>query len=304
MTERRQVQAQQLLEHDLAARLTDRQSRALTERGDRGRVVVDPLELERHRPRMQGGGRHLGAAGHLDRPAERERVADRGEPVGALDEERAALRVKAGQATLDAPVLVPVEEVQVEHLLTGGHQAHVERLPAHDADRAEGKLERRTAHHVGFVVTDSRPQSSRSHLPPGWRPIRFFCTSFLRACLPSHCTSSAHALQDHRLSESRRVRLRGAENDRDQDPDVRRAPARSGARAGKLAPSAPAEVVQPRCVPGPVRGSRGGSGALRAWCARGLNRPIGAGPVGSRERRGTPSRYAVTWTVGPVARRR
>ncbi len=92
--------------------------------------------------------------------------------------------------------------------------------------------------------------------------------------------------------------------DRDQDPDVRRAPARSGARAGKLAPSAPAEVVQPRCVPGPVRGSRGGSGALRAWCARGLNRPIGAGPVGSRERRGTPSRYAVTWTVGPVARRR
>ena len=56
--------------------------------------------------------------------------------------------------------------------------------------------------------------------------------SFLRACLPSHCTSSAHALQDHRLSESRRVRLRGAENNRDQDPDFRPVPARPGGRAG------------------------------------------------------------------------
>jgi hypothetical protein len=63
--------------------------------------------------------------------------------------------------------------------------------------------------------------------PPGG-DLFVLCTSFLRACLPSHCTSSAHALQDHRLSESRRVRLRGAENDRDQDAQIRGASSHEG----------------------------------------------------------------------------
>jgi hypothetical protein len=86
-----------------------------------------------------------------------------------------------------------------------------------------------------------------------------------------------------------RHRLRGdrAEwpgfRDRDENPKVRPTPPRSGARAGSVARPSPAEVVWRRGASCPVRGARGGSGALRAGHPRGLDRPARPRAVGHRE---------------------
>jgi hypothetical protein len=119
-------------------------------------VVIDPFEFQRDRSTVRRRLRDNGAACSLDRAAERDRVTHRREPVGALDEERCAIGIEPQEPPLDSPVLVPVEQVQVEDLLACSHQPHIQRLPAGHADGAEWKLERLARYHVRLVVT-SKP---------------------------------------------------------------------------------------------------------------------------------------------------
>src|SRR5262249_46666448 len=73
-----------------------------------------------------------------------ERPGDRGgaQPFGAFGQEHRLSGTAAAQPPLQAAVLVPGEQVQVDDLLATGHQAVVQRLHADLADRAERELER------------------------------------------------------------------------------------------------------------------------------------------------------------------
>ena len=71
---------------------------------------------------------------------------------------------------------------------------------------------------------------------------------------------------------------RDRRRDRDQDQDVRRAPSRSGARAGGVAVTAPAKVGTQRRAWRHVPRSCAGRRARRARRARGLDRPVDACP--------------------------
>ena len=116
-------------------------------------MVVDAFELERDSAGV-GGGRRDVCLGHcLHGAAERDGVADAGEAVGALDEERRSIRGQAGEALFDTAMLVPMKQIEVEHLLPGGHQPHVQRLPADDPHGPEGELEGLAADHVRLVVS-------------------------------------------------------------------------------------------------------------------------------------------------------
>jgi len=113
-------------------------------------VVVDAFELECEQARRdrRGWGFRV-AGGGLDGSAVGAGDGHRREPFRSFGEDEAALGVEAAQAAFDAAVLVPVEEVEVEHLFAGGDQPHVERFPARGADGAEGKLEGFAADVVG-----------------------------------------------------------------------------------------------------------------------------------------------------------
>ncbi len=153
MAERGEVAAQQPLEHDLAARLADRQAGRLAQRRDRGRVVVDPLELERDRAGVRRRGREARSPVTASTARQNAIVSPTDESPSARSTKNVArVGIEPGQPPLDPAVLVPVEQVQVEHLLAGRDQAHVERLPAGDADRSERELERLAADHVRLVV--------------------------------------------------------------------------------------------------------------------------------------------------------
>ena len=69
---------------------------------------------------------------------------------------------------LHATVLMPLEQVEVEYLFTGCHQAHVERLPADDPHGSERELERLAGDHVRLVVARQPPTLP---LPQPWETV-------------------------------------------------------------------------------------------------------------------------------------
>ena len=71
----------------------------------------------------------------------------------------------------------------------------------------------------------------------------------------------------------------GAENDRNENQDVRPAPCRSRARAGVLAVTTPAKVGMQRGARRRVHCPRAGPRAGGARCPSGLGRPVGACPA-------------------------
>lgn len=103
------------------------------------------------------------------------------------------------------------------------------------------------------------------------RPVELAVATAVERC----CPSSAPALHGHEPWASLRVDLTGAENDRDQDKDIRRPACRSGAGDGQLAAGPPSPLVPTRSARGPLRRPRQAARARRSRRADRVARPAG-----------------------------
>ena len=102
--------------------------------------------------------------------AKAQAAPDRAQALGPLHVEEGLTRGAAPQPPLDAPVLVPGEQVQVDDFLAAGHQAVVQRLHPDLADRAERELERLPAYDVRRVHVGGRlPRVAEPAGPGGGR---------------------------------------------------------------------------------------------------------------------------------------
>jgi hypothetical protein len=113
--------------------------------------------------------------------------------------------------------------------------------------------------------------------------VSSFLSYVVSTCRQPPCSSSsAPALHGHQSRASLRVHPTGAENDRDQNANVRRASRSGGARDGAVASPPPAALVSARGAPGPVRRARPTSGARRRRGSDRVARPPRAGAAGCR----------------------
>src|SRR6266851_5292834 len=114
-------------------------------------MVVEALKLQRDSPGPLGGGRRPRVERCLDGCCERPAHGDGTEALSSLDVEERIARCAAAEPPLQAAVLVPGEQVQVDDFLAAGDEAVVQGFDADLADRPERELERVAAYRVRRV---------------------------------------------------------------------------------------------------------------------------------------------------------
>ena len=150
----------------------DREGDVGRDRADVGDVVVQPLQLEEHRPQVAGASRHLDARQPFDGVRIGQGVPDRGVAGDRLGQEQAVAPRELLEALLDALVDVEEPELQVQHRFSGHPEAEVPRLDdagMHGPDRhLEHPFAKHRAERVRVVARHPRDLLLvRESLPEG-----------------------------------------------------------------------------------------------------------------------------------------